>query len=87
MLIIRNKVLLNNGNLQHTKITWFYPISMAPKRFRRLKSTWDDAYEKYFGNGVTGYMTESSAPIQYFFKDILLRQIWSMWTSEEVRLI
>lgn len=68
MLIIRNKVLLNNGDLQHTKITWFYPISMAPKRFRKLKSTWDDAYEKYFGNGVTGYMTESSAPIQYFFK-------------------
>ena len=28
----------------------------------------DDAYQKYFGNGVTGYMTESSAPIQYFFK-------------------
>ena len=68
MLIIRNKVLLNNGDLQHTKITWFYPISMAPKRLRKLKSTWDDAYEKYFGNGVTGYMTESSAPIQYFFK-------------------
>lgn len=68
MLIIRNKVLLNNGDLQHTKITWFYPISMAPKRLRRLKSTWDDAYQKYFGNGVTGYMTESSAPIQYFFK-------------------
>ena len=34
------KVLLNNGDLQHTKITWFYPISMAPKRLRRLKSTW-----------------------------------------------
>ena len=68
MLIIRNKVLLNNGDLQHTKITWFYPISMAPKRLRRLKSIWDDAYQKYFGNGVTGYMTESSAPIQYFFK-------------------
>lgn len=68
MLIIRNKVLLNNGDLQHTKITWFYPISMAPKRLRTLKATWDDAYEKYFGNGVTGYMTESAAPIQYFFK-------------------
>ena len=68
MLIIRNKVLLNNGDLSKTKITWFYPISMAPKRLRRLKETWDEAYREYFGNGVTNSMTESAAPIQYFFK-------------------
>lgn len=68
MLIIRNKVLLNNGSLSKTKITWFYPISMAPKRLRRLKETWDDAYKEYFGNGGTNNMTESAAPIQYFFK-------------------
>lgn len=68
MLIIRNKVLLNNGDLSKTKITWFYPISMAPKRLRRLKETWDEAYREYFGNGVTINMTESAAPIQYFFK-------------------
>lgn len=68
MLIIRNKVLLNNGDLSRTKITWFYPISMAPKRLRRLKETWDEAYKEYFGDGVTNSMTESAAPIQYFFK-------------------
>lgn len=68
MLIIRNKVLLNNGDLSRTKITWFYPISMAPKRLRRLKETWDEAYKEYFGEGTTSQMTESAAPIQYFFK-------------------
>ena len=68
MLIIRNKVLLNNGDLSRTKITWFYPISMAPKRLRKLKETWDEAYKEYFGDGVTNNMTESAAPIQYFFK-------------------
>ena len=47
---------------------WFYPISMAPKRLRKLKETWDEAYKEYFGDGVTSYMTESAAPIQYFFK-------------------
>lgn len=67
MLIIRNKVLLNKGDLSKTKITWFYPISMAPKRLRRLKETWDEAYKEYFGSGVTNSMTESAAPIQYFF--------------------
>lgn len=68
MIIIRNKVLLNNGDLAKTKITWFYPISMAPKRLRRLKQTWDEAYKEYFGIGATNCMTESAAPIQYFFK-------------------
>lgn len=68
MLIMRNKVLLNNGDLSKTKITWFYPISMAPKRLRRLRETWDEAYKEYFGDGVTNSMTESAAPIQYFFK-------------------
>lgn len=68
MLLMRNKVLLNNGNLQATRITWFYPISMPPKRLRRLRETWDKAYREYFGPGATACMTESSAPIQYFFQ-------------------
>lgn len=68
MLIIRNKVLLNNGDLSRTKITWFYPISMTPRRLSRLKETWDEAFKEYFGDGVTTYITESAAPIQYFFK-------------------
>ncbi|MDE5881511.1 MAG: cell division FtsA domain-containing protein [Muribaculaceae bacterium] len=68
MVIIRNKVLLNNGDLDKTKITWFYPISMPPKRLRRLKETWDEAYKEYFGEGHTNSMTESAAPIQFFFK-------------------
>lgn len=68
MLMMRNMVLLNNGDLSKTKITWFYPISMAPKRLRRLKETWDEAYKEYFGDGVTNCMTESSAPIQYYFR-------------------
>ncbi len=67
MLIIRNKVLMNDGNLEATKITWFYPISMSPNRLRRLRDAWDDAFHKYFGVGTTRCMTESVAPINYFF--------------------
>ena len=69
MIMMRNKVLLNNGNLKHTRITWFYPISMPPKRLKKLKDVWDSSYEKYFGNSNgTNSMTESDAPILYFFK-------------------
>ena len=68
MLMLRNKVLLNNGDLQQTKITWFYPISMSPRRRNTMKSIWDAAYNEYFGSGSTQCMTESEAPIQYYFK-------------------
>ena len=68
MLIIRNKVLLNNGDLTKTKITWFYPISMPPKRLLHLQEAWSEAYKEYFSNGEIYCMTESAAPIQYFFE-------------------
>lgn len=67
MLMIRNKVLLNNGDLKKTKIVWFYPISMSERRKGMLQDAWDNAYNKYFGPGSTICMTESAAPIQYFF--------------------
>lgn len=68
MLMLRNKVVMNGGNLQQTDITCFYPISMSPKRVNLIRTTWNNAYHKYFGNGTTKSMTESSAPIQYFFR-------------------
>lgn len=69
MLIIRNKVLLSNGSLKDTRITWFYPISMARKRLSNLKITWEKAYKQYFDPaGTTHCMTESEAPISYFFQ-------------------
>lgn len=69
MLMIRNKVLLNNGNLPNTKITWFYPISMPPKRLTKFRGAWNTAYRKYFATSLaTNAMNESAAPIQYYFR-------------------
>ena len=68
MLMIRNKVLIEQGDLHRLKITWFYPISMAPKRLKNLRETWNSAYNKYFASGQTSNMSESAAPIQYFFR-------------------
>lgn len=67
MLMLRNKVLLNHGDLNNTTIKWFYPISMAPNRQQKLRNTWNNAYNKYFGAGATVDMTESAAPIHYYF--------------------
>ena len=69
MLMIRNKVVLNDGDLSKTQITWFYPISMEQARLADLKRIWDDAYKKYFNaNGVTASVTESSAPVKAFYE-------------------
>jgi len=85
MYLLRNKVLLNNGNLEKTKIRWFYPVSMETGRQEHLKKTWEESYAKYF-LGITAQeiteeiqekvinvnvisMSESVAPFEYYVKD------------------
>jgi len=67
-LILRNKVILNNGILEKTKIVWFYPISMTRNRFCLFKQVWESAYTKYFGGDLGNIvaMTESVAPYEFF---------------------
>lgn len=69
LLLIRNKVVANNGKLSATKIVWFYPDSMSNHRLSQLRSAWNEAFSDMFGN--TGNIiseSESVAPIQYFFR-------------------
>ncbi|MGN0187830.1 MAG: cell division protein FtsA [Paludibacteraceae bacterium] len=68
MILLRNKVVLNNGDLQGTKIVWFYPISMSRARYNSFKQVWKDAYSKYFGDNTKNIcaMTESLAPYEFY---------------------
>lgn len=69
MLLIRNKVIADNGNLYHTKITWFYPNSMSPHRLSQMSQAWNSAYEELFdNNGSTQSLSESVAPIRFYFR-------------------
>lgn len=69
LLIIRNKVVVKNGNLAQTKITWFYPSSMSQRRLAQLRTAWNTAYAKLFTtSGNTIDESESEAPIQYYFR-------------------
>ena len=68
MFLLRNKVLLNNGNLQTTQIKWFYPTSMVQHQIDGLKKIWNELYAKYFGgssNNIEG-IPESIAPYRYY---------------------
>jgi hypothetical protein len=67
-MIIRNKVVLNNGNLSNTKIIWSYPVSMEGKRLELFEQIWQEAYRKYFGENIKNLLsiTESVTPYIYY---------------------
>ncbi len=68
MLMVRNKVILSQGILADTQVVWFYPLSMPQKRLVAMREVWDDTFHRYFNaNGATESMTESDAPIKYYF--------------------
>lgn len=67
MLMIRNKVLLNNGNLSATELVWFYPMSMLEDRRNYFERIWNDSYKKLFGTEkVPVKIPESIAPFYWY---------------------
>ena len=68
MIMLRNKVVINNGDLAATEISWFYPTSMPPIIRGALTQAYNNAYKKYFNpTGSTNRISESIAPIRYYF--------------------
>lgn len=67
MVMLRNKVLLNNGDLTKTEIVWFYPASMTQSRFNKFKAVWDSTFQKYFNAPQENIvaLSESVAPYYY----------------------
>jgi len=67
IMLLRNKVLLNRGDLTQTRLVWFYPSSMKPARKSSLENTWTELFQQYFNpiNNPIG-ITESLAPFYYF---------------------
>ena len=65
-LLLRNKVLLNDGDLQATRMVWFYPASMTRARCNEFKGIWKKLYDRYFGGSGLEMMSESIAPYYYY---------------------
>jgi hypothetical protein len=67
-ILMRNKVILNSGNLAATKVVWFYPASMTEAKVNQFKKIWKAAYEKYFGENTKNIISisESKAPYIHF---------------------
>lgn len=67
LVMLRNKVLLNNGDLSRTEIVWFYPASMTQGRFNKFKSEWEESFLELFNAPQQNIiaMSESVAPYYY----------------------
>jgi hypothetical protein len=70
LLLCKNKVLLNEGNLINTKVTWFYPVSMSTAHLNRLRAIWKKKYLKVFSESANPEklidFPESIAPFYYY---------------------
>lgn len=68
MHIMRNKVMMEGGNLNQTKIRWFYPTSMPAATVANISNIWTRLYQRHIGPNtqLLQTMPESIAPYQYY---------------------
>lgn len=67
LFLIRNKVLLNGGDLNKTKLIWLYPSSMSTYRINQLESKWNELFKKYINKSIAPEkISESIAPFYYY---------------------
>jgi hypothetical protein len=72
LLLIRNKVILNQGNVQQTAIVWLAPSSMRAVTEDNLVHEWEQAFRNVFGttsNFRAKPVPESLAPYFYLVKN------------------
>lgn len=67
LLMLRMKVLLNNGDLNKTEVVWFYPVSMTQNRFNKFKTEWETAFVRLFGAPITNIIATSESVAPYYY--------------------
>jgi hypothetical protein len=69
LMLIKSKVILNNGDVENIKICWFYPSSMSVYKFNLLEKLWQDSVKFIFNNNLEiKPICESLAPFYYYMK-------------------
>lgn len=68
MQIIRNKVVMEGGDLTQTRIRWFYPTSMPAATVTSISNIWTRLYRRHIGPSTANLqaMPESIAPYKYY---------------------
>ena len=70
-LLMRTKILLENGDVLKVRLVWFYPLAMKVGNVRKMNEIWAKTFKEVFGVEATEdnliKMPESVAPY-YFYK-------------------
>lgn len=68
VLLIKAKAMLENVDLSHVEIVYFYPVSMGGNDRRQLRETWEDLFRTYISDNLSQLhsCTESLAPAAYY---------------------
>ncbi|MCB7481625.1 hypothetical protein [Christiangramia sediminis] len=64
--MIRNKILLNNGNPAQTEIIWSYPASMSTGRLNQIEAELKSTIKSYIGSIKVEKVCESLTPYYYY---------------------
>lgn len=68
-MLMRNKVLMNNGDLSATQLVWFYPTSMSLRQVGNFANIWKDVFKRYFDGASESQISkipEAIAPLPAF---------------------
>lgn len=67
LIMIRNKILLNGGNLDFTELVWFYPLSMIETRRNHFEDLWNKHYKSIItSSNFPQRIPESTAPYYWY---------------------
>ncbi len=71
LMLCKNKVLKNNGDLSQTKIIWFYPVSMTTNHLNRFRRIWQESFDEVFNISEENLFDfpESIAPFYHYKSD------------------
>ena len=67
LLMLRTKVLLNNGDISKTEIVWFYPASMTQNRFNKFRDEWEKEFVSLFGASKENIIAVSESVAPYYY--------------------
>jgi hypothetical protein len=67
LYMIRNKILLNGGDLSQTKLVWFKPLSLPKRLTDNLKNLWENKSKELISKSIqVKLVNESEAPYFYY---------------------
>ncbi|MGL2988265.1 hypothetical protein ACSVH5_11780 [Flavobacterium sp. RSSA_27] len=66
ILLVRNKVILEKGDLDQTELIWMYPTSMSTYKVNQFQNIWIKLFNKHINKNEPIRVSESLTPFYYY---------------------